>query len=146
MPGKCTFNNLWLVNEKYKDWIKREADASRAGCKLCIITFHVGNMGESALASHAKSKKHLEIQKAAQQTASVGTYFTPDVRPGPTSATCTTARQQQPTLNQSIAASFDQLSAEVLWALKTVDSHYSYKSSANTSELFRAMFPDSTIA
>lgn len=51
--------------------------------------------------------------------------------------------KQQPTLNQSIAASHNMLAAEVMWLLKTVDSHYSYSSCANAGELFRAMFPSS---
>lgn len=38
------------------------------------------------------------------------------------------------------------LSAEVTWALKTVDLYYSYSSCANAGELFKVMFPDSGIA
>lgn len=26
MPGKCVFNNVWLSNDKYNTWFKREAD------------------------------------------------------------------------------------------------------------------------
>lgn len=38
------------------------------------------------------------------------------------------------------------LSAEVLWSCKTVTSHYSCASSADTDKLFQVMFPDSQIA
>ena len=38
------------------------------------------------------------------------------------------------------------LKAEILWALKVIMSHYSYKSCEGTSKLFQAMFPDSRIA
>ena len=38
------------------------------------------------------------------------------------------------------------LTAEVLWALKTVLSHYSCSSSDNNDKLFQRMFPDSQIA
>ncbi|KAJ8375217.1 hypothetical protein SKAU_G00057970 [Synaphobranchus kaupii] len=109
-------------------------------------------MGGAALVSHAKGKKHLDNQKAAQQTASIGTCFTPQpavvARPDNTASTSTAGiiAARQPTLNQSIAASNDLLSAEVMWTLKTMDSHYSYSSCANTGKLFRAMFPDSEIA
>ena len=33
-----------------------------------------------------------------------------------------------------------------MWVLKTVTSHYSYKSNENVKELFKYMFPDSAIA
>ena len=40
----------------------------------------------------------------------------------------------------------ESLKAEILWALKAIMSHYSYKSCEGTSKLFQAMFPDSKIA
>ena len=40
----------------------------------------------------------------------------------------------------------ETLKTEILWALKTIMSHYSYKSCEGTSKLFQAMFPDSRIA
>lgn len=36
--------------------------------------------------------------------------------------------------------------SETMWVLKTVTSHYSYKSNENVKELFKYMFPDSAIA
>ena len=39
----------------------------------------------------------------------------------------------------------ETLKAEMLWALKAIMSHYSYKSCEGTSKLFQAMFPDSRI-
>lgn len=33
--------------------------------------------------------------------------------------------------------------AEILWTLKVITSHYSYKSFSQTNELFKRMFPDS---
>lgn len=38
------------------------------------------------------------------------------------------------------------MTAEVLWALKVVLSHYSYKSCEDIAQLFQRMFADSTIA
>ena len=40
----------------------------------------------------------------------------------------------------------ETLKAEILWALKAIMSHYSFKSCKGTSKLFQAMFPDSRIA
>lgn len=40
----------------------------------------------------------------------------------------------------------EKLKAEIVWALKAIMSHYSYKSCEGTSKLFQAMFPDNRIA
>ena len=40
----------------------------------------------------------------------------------------------------------EMLKAEILWALKAIMFHYSYKSCEGTSKFFQAMFPDSRIA
>jgi hypothetical protein len=40
----------------------------------------------------------------------------------------------------------DTLTAEILWSMKTVNFHYSYKSSESVDLLFKRMFPDSKIA
>lgn len=40
----------------------------------------------------------------------------------------------------------DTLTAEITWALKVIDSRYSYNSSTDTAKLFQKMFPDSQIA
>ena len=40
----------------------------------------------------------------------------------------------------------ETLHAEILWTMKVVDDHYSYRSCERTSDLFSMMFPDSAIA
>ena len=40
----------------------------------------------------------------------------------------------------------EQHKAEIFWALKSVMSHFSYNSSHDTTDVFKAMFPDSIIA
>ena len=43
-------------------------------------------------------------------------------------------------------SSTEVLKAEVLWALKCIDAHYSMTSCAGINDVFSAMFPDSVIA
>lgn len=38
------------------------------------------------------------------------------------------------------------MDAEILWTLKVITSHFSYRSSAHVNELFKKMFPDSQVA
>lgn len=59
MPGKCAFNILWLENANYKDWLSAvPANKQRAKCKLCLKEFDIAKMGEAALRSHMKGKRH----------------------------------------------------------------------------------------
>ena len=56
--GKCVFNEKWKQDKKYKDWIASDESKEKAKCRVCQKTFSVANMGEAALVSHMKSKKH----------------------------------------------------------------------------------------
>jgi hypothetical protein len=46
----------------------------------------------------------------------------------------------------TLASKQTTLSAEIMWAMKVITSHYSYKSCTDISKLFTAMFPDSKVA
>jgi hypothetical protein len=83
-------------------------------------------MGEAALTSHAKGAKH---QSAAASGAAPA--FSPP-QPGQL-------------LRQTARLSLWS-TAEVMWALKVANSHYSFKSYEDASLLFQRMFPDSQIA
>ena len=99
----------------------------RAKCRLCgDKTFDISNMGEAALTSHAKGAKH---QSAAASGAAPA--FSPP-QPGQL-------------LRQTARLSLWS-TAEVMWALKVANSHYSFKSYEDASLLFQRMFPDSQIA
>lgn len=50
------------------------------------------------------------------------------------------------TLIDSVACAKDVLDAEILWCLKVVTNHYSYKSNNDIGKTFSKMFPDSVIA
>ena len=51
--GKCTFNENWLKDEKFKEWLAKDySDKRGAFCKACNKAFSVASMGRSALVSH----------------------------------------------------------------------------------------------
>lgn len=58
--------------------------------------------------------------------------------------TSVSTASKQTTLH--VLAKNEVLRAEILWALKIMNSHYSFKSSEDTSCLFATMFLDSKIA
>ncbi|CAN7985972.1 unnamed protein product [Ixodes hexagonus] len=141
MPGKSKFQGAWLHNDDYRDWVAPDTtDQHRARCKPCGKTFDVAAMGESALKSHMKSAKHAGVMKIAAKS-SVLNYLAPSTSEQST----VPPLSQSPNLN---ACKTHELvtNAEVLWTLKVVTSHFSYRSSAQAGELFQRMFPDSEVA
>ena len=63
---KCHFQNEWLTNEEYSNWVQVvPKNRSRVKCSLCKTEIDISNMGVSALDSHAAGKKHKQIASAA---------------------------------------------------------------------------------
>ena len=58
MPRKSKFLDSWLKNPLYSAWILPGKVDALDRCKWCIKDVDVSNMGESALTSHIKGKKH----------------------------------------------------------------------------------------
>lgn len=142
MPGKSKFQTTWLHHDDYKHWIAPDTtNPHRAKCKLCGKTFDVTAMGESALKSHMKSAKHIGAIKMGQGSA-LKSYLTPV----PTEQSTTASPLQSPSLNDASKTHELVTDAEILWTLKVVTSHFSYRSSSQAGELFRRMFPDSEVA
>lgn len=146
MPGKCKFQSVWLSNDSYKNWVAPDTmDPHRATCKPCGKTFDIAAMGESALKSHMKSAKHSGVMKAAAGSA-VLNYLAPrtDERRASTSESAVSSQAMD--LEGACKTHEMVTDAEILWTLKVVTSHYSYRSSSQTADLFRRMFPDSELA
>ena len=51
-----------------------------------------------------------------------------------------------PNISKELFSSTDVLKSEIVWVLKSMTSHYSFKSSDNIKSIFRFMFPDSSVA
>ncbi|XDV39420.1 hypothetical protein PO909_008670 [Leuciscus waleckii] len=78
MPGKCRFNNVWLHLETYKTWLEKVQDPRKARCGLCSKIIDISNMGESALASHAKGAKHQAVVAAREGSSmTITSFFSP---------------------------------------------------------------------
>ena len=102
-------------------------------------------MGEAALKSHMASTKHKKLMEEIKPQKKdfgkgpnihmVGTRAEPEAQEGP-----------REIINALVPTKNDSLTAEVMWALKVCNSHYSNKSCEDTNLLFRRMFPDSQIA
>lgn len=137
MAGKCVFNDLWLTDEKYSSWLSKPGDRHQAYCKFCLKTLQMDKMGESALKSHIKGKKHLELAKARATSVCINDSFVKTKE----SSSSSIKNAQNP-----FAPRNDVLDAEIVWAIRTVTSHSSYKSNEKIEDIFRQMFSDSNIA
>ena len=63
MPkNKKVLQAKWLHNPRYSQWLKKKSDEVVLCC-YCKKEINIGNMGETALTSHLKGKKHQEIYK-----------------------------------------------------------------------------------
>ena len=57
---KCSFNDDWMRDDRFKQWLQKGPDIHSAKCSLCYTTFDIANMGKSAIESHSTGKKHLK--------------------------------------------------------------------------------------
>ena len=139
MPGDCSFNTVWLHNDRYKDWLVQDKllPSSNARCKICLKSFDIRSMGESALKSHRNGKKHQERMNEVKTYDSVSVknktkLLTPiltsasDQRPEAEAGNAgesSNSVQSTSSLVRSgacalMATKNDLLSAELLWARK----------------------------
>ena len=127
----------------------------------------ISNMGESALKSHMRSKRHkINGTIGGEQAVTLSSFrfvSCGNGNSGEAGKARTSQSQQQAVMTippppqddatQRSQTTFEGhvtkdnvLKAETLWTLKLITSHYSFNSSKDTSQLFSAMFSGSQIA
>ena len=163
--GKCVFNRKWLTDQKYKSSVREfKSDKHSAICCLCNKIIDLGKMGENAMISHTKSKKHIQCTPATTTTPIAAAFKSaPKTSVDPIHSTCSASELTIPLptddtqsgnilLPQANTATLDlfvsrndTLKAEILWE-HTVTQHCSFKFSDDVSKVFPIMFPDSGIA
>jgi len=72
MVRTCTFNTAWLANKEYKAWLMQDPGNrdTMARCRYCLKSLDISNMGEAALRSHMKGKRHTDLVPALSDKAS----------------------------------------------------------------------------
>ena len=159
MPGgNCAFNQQWLRKPEYAKWIREEKETKYSCfCCLCKKKIDLRVMGESALKSHAKGKKHIELLKASEpavpmscflksaKTSSAVAASTDSSVSSPQQLNLTEQTGSVPRVKMTdFCTKTDTLKAEILWTLKIVNAHNSFRSCEDS--VFASMFPDSAIA
>ena len=143
----CTFQDSWLTRDVYKDWILKTGEKTMVKCRFCQKAFSIGAMGESALKSHMKGSKHASLAKKHDDTVSQhdASFFVAAASSGSKDREDVNVKAQKVQQELSVVKE-DVLKAEILWILRTIEAHHSYRSNEGVSDLFRIMFPDSGIA
>lgn len=146
--GKCKFSDKWLENANYSWWLKAvPKDASEAYCAICCKVFKLGTMGIKAVDSHMQSAKHVAFAQARQHHPQISDFCTATVSGEGDSPTRPQPAQPHTSSDiRTVCGSTPTLRAEVIWVLRTVTSHQSYRSNDRIDDLFNAMFPDSMLA
>lgn len=148
------FNDLWLSDSKYSQWLRRDTDKFNAQCAVCKKIFKIGTMGIKSVDSHMQSEKHKRNMSSVGSSVNTIINYTDSTR--------STASVANRSGNTSVAGakpvdktagdlrqtfgSNDTLKAEVLWTLHTVTCHQSYSGNDGIGSLFAVMFHDSDIA
>ena len=103
MPGRCHFNEKWLEKDAHKSWLRKDdKNSNKAFCFVCKKSINV--MGESALVSHMRGKKHEEYVKNLQgneKTTNISNFFSSSA--STSMAQQTGNRLQQPTKTSQAA-------------------------------------------
>lgn len=155
--GKTVFNRKWLY--KYS-WVKEvKSDNRSAYCSVCRKNLDLCKMGESALKSHMLGSKHkLNERMLSRGVSGLLTVSEFMVAEPEKDAKFETPQISNLEVPSGVAVSpstktvleygsrNDVLKAEILWTLKTVCDHSSYRSNENAGSIFKTMFPDSPIA
>ena len=144
MPSKvknsCRFNDNWLRDSLFKDWLRKDLETSRkARCTLCSKNFDISNMGVSALLSHQKGSRHIQL---ANHGNTINAYLTPSE----SRDSDRVENQLSSSAVSSLAVKNDVIKAEIIWVLKVVSSHFSFNSCSDINDVFKLMFGDSDIS
>ena len=150
IPRKSRFLDSWLKNPLYSAWILHGKVDALARCKWCIKDVDVSNMGESALKSHMKGKKHID-HTPSDNCQSLNTHFQKSKKiEEPTTVQVITNSSLVTNENQAAIDNMftkeNATCAGIRWILKTIESKFSLCSCEGTNALFHKMLPDSKIA
>ena len=141
--SRSIFQDEWLYNKKYQLWIAKASDSKNARCILCQKDLDVSTMGSGALDSHATGSKHKQkvLDRSRFRCFFKKASTVSDRETASSSSSKTnTAGADALIINQNT------LVAEILWCLKVVMSHFSYRSCLDLNDLIKRMFSDSEVS
>lgn len=157
MSWRTVFNLEWTdecLNPQWARWIQPvKNDPYKAYCRFCLKTFTLSNMGRQAILSHERSAKHKKIIDGEKKQMKISQSFAVPAKSDKAEVSSPNAgiyREQDCASGSNILTNYvnreDVSIAEIIWGMKLVMSHSSYNSFKDAADIFKAMFPDSSIA
>ena len=153
MSYSSKFQQEWLTLTMFQEWIMKHESPFKAYCNLCSKAIDLSNIGKRALTSHAEGKSH---KKAASLKKLGMPRIEQFVKLEKKESDGDKGGKNQ-SADQEISATLEQqmkmyitgesvVKAEILWAIKSVISHFSFRVSSDITGSFQNMFPDRVIA
>ena len=126
--GKTYFNDSWLINKEYSEWIKK-CDSSELAfyCSWCCKKVKLSNMGEKAVRNHMNRDAHKNTLKRIKSTRSINSFFSSSSQPS-----------SSKTSNITVPA--DAVCAEIIWALTVAQKNFSANSCDDMRKLLKQYF------
>ena len=135
---KVKFQDIWINDDKYSQWVQKCDDLYSARCKVCSKIISVAGLGVKALEKHAEGIKHKQRIPVGDNRKICKPAIPPETPPS-------SVKLAQTSIVSATESQFAK-EAEIMWAIDVVLTKHSFRSCAKKSELFSAMFPDSEIA
>ena len=121
------FNKEWLKIELYKDWLVEDDDSKFVKCRVCCNPknrFPLLNMGERALASHMKGKKHIQRMQDSSQPK-LNSFFQSQLKASKEQITVDdTVQSSSKTMDNFVYDDKSVTSADIIWTLKNVQANF----------------------
>jgi hypothetical protein len=73
--GKCKFNNKWLANPNFRDWLAVHDSPNNTRCTVCSTVFSIRFDAEKAVDMCAMRKKHMSLLAAKTLTCMLHAPF-----------------------------------------------------------------------
>ena len=129
------FNTGWMSKEENKNWLLADhSDNTKARWKLCVKTFALSNIEETAVKIHVSEKKHKMSVKKSQWLDSVSEFLGrkdakpetlgPQQREEPSTSLPSSITYQETSQITKFALWKEQHKLTISWALTSVMPHW----------------------
>jgi hypothetical protein len=119
----CFFNNLWLNDEKCKEWLKK-IDENTANCTLCNKNFTIKYEGFFTVKKHFETNDHISNSKTRSKQNAINNFF----------------------IKRDSNEENKVISTEVAFIYHSIRHNHSYLSMECGMKISPKLFPDSKIS
>ena len=117
-----TFDDQWLLEDEFKDWLKKFDNDTMYRCIICRKTNTLSSSGRVAITQHANGETHKGIANKRKL------FFSPKGK-----GNMGESSKQVSFEDNGHVKDIDIIKAQVIWLLKMIDSGYSTNTSLNAS-------------